>query len=79
MSVELNQRSDMMMMNENLLNTDKQHLTFNANKVRWLTDSQTTPADTFVIGSGEKAVIDLNLPCSIKIQFKKKFKKIYIT
>lgn len=44
-----------MTMNENLLNTERQHLTFNANKVRWLTDSQTTPADTFVIGSGEKA------------------------
>lgn len=64
-----------MMMNENLLNTEKQHLTFNANKVRWLTDSQTAPADTFVIGSGEKAVIDLNTLCSFKIQSKKEFEK----
>ena len=47
----------MMMNNENLLNTQKQCLNFNANKIRWLTDSQTTPTDTFVIGAGEKAVV----------------------
>lgn len=41
------------MMNENLLNTERYNLNFNANKIRWLTESQITSTDTFVVGSGE--------------------------
>ena len=44
------------MLHENLLNTEKIHLNFNANKIRWLTDSKISSTDTFCIGSGEKAV-----------------------
>jgi len=43
------------MLHENLLNTEKIHLNFNANKIRWLTDSKISSTDTFCIGSGEKA------------------------
>ncbi len=38
-----------------------QTLNFNANKVRWLADSQLTPTDTLVLGSGENVVSDTNL------------------
>lgn len=44
-----------MMMNENLLSAERHNLNFNGNKIRWLTDSQITPTDKFVIGSGERS------------------------
>ena len=43
------------MMNENLLSAERHNLNFNGNKIRWLTDSQITPTDKFVIGSGERS------------------------
>jgi len=33
-----------------------QSLNYNANKVRWLTDTQLTPSDMFVLGSSENVV-----------------------
>lgn len=41
---------------ENLNNPQKIYLNFNANKVRWLSDSKIAPSDFFCLGSAENAV-----------------------
>ena len=41
---------------ESLNNPQKIYLNFNANKIRWLSDSKIVPSDFFCLGSAENSV-----------------------